>query len=74
MTVPFSLAVARRVPVELIERFATGALWAWMMLVTERETASKRRTSPDEPEEDEEAGGEAAKAVAGEESGEGYAR
>ena len=46
MTVPLSEAVARRVPVELRESIASGDLCAWMMLVTERVTASKRRTSP----------------------------
>lgn len=43
---PLSLAVARRVPEALRAMKAMGDLCAWMMLVTERETASKRRTSP----------------------------
>lgn len=52
---PLSEEVARRVPVELIERKEMGALWAWMTLATVRERVEKRRTSPDceeDPDED----------------------
>lgn len=41
MTVPFSEDVARRVPVELMERKDKGALWAWMALTTVRERVEK---------------------------------
>jgi hypothetical protein len=47
MTVPFSEAVARSVPVELIERKEMGALCAWITFDTVRERVEKRRTSPD---------------------------
>lgn len=46
MTVPFSEDVARRVPVELMERKDKGALWAWMALTTVRERVEKMWTSP----------------------------
>ena len=41
MTVPFSEDVARRVPVELMERKDKGALCAWMALTTVRERVEK---------------------------------
>jgi len=47
MTVPLSDAVAKRVPVELIERKEMGALWAWITFATVSERVEKRRTSPD---------------------------
>lgn len=47
MTVPFSEEVARRVPVELMDRKERGALWAWMTLATVRERVEKSSTSPD---------------------------
>lgn len=47
MTVPLSEAVARRVPVELMDRKEIGALCAWMTLETVRERVENRRTSPD---------------------------
>jgi hypothetical protein len=46
MTVPFSEAVARRVPVELMERKDKGVLWAWMALTTVKERVEKMWTSP----------------------------
>jgi hypothetical protein len=46
MTVPFSDAVARSVPVELIARNERGALCAWITLATVRERVENRRTSP----------------------------
>lgn len=45
-TVPLSLAVASIVPVELRDKAAMGVLCAWMTFSAERETVSKRRTSP----------------------------
>jgi hypothetical protein len=45
--VPLSDAVARRVPVELIERKEIGALCAWITFATVSERVEKRRTSPD---------------------------
>ena len=47
MTVPLSDAVAKRVPVELIERKEMGALCAWITFATVSERVEKRRTSPD---------------------------
>ena len=47
MTVPLSEAVAKRVPVELIERKEMGALCAWITFATVSERVEKRRTSPD---------------------------
>ena len=47
MTVPLSEAVARRVPVELMERNEMGDLCAWMTLDTVKERVENRRTSPD---------------------------
>lgn len=44
---PFSLAVARRVPVELSARQEMGDLWAWITFDTVNERVEKRRTSPD---------------------------
>jgi len=46
MTVPFSEAVARRVPVELMERKDKGVLCAWMALTTVKERVEKMWTSP----------------------------
>lgn len=57
MTVPLSEAVASMVPLLLRDTHASGVLCAWTMLVTDRERASKRRTSPGD-EWDEEAGEE----------------
>lgn len=75
ITVPLSLAVARSVPALLSATCATGALCAWMMLVTDSETASKRSTSPDGLDAPlDEAGGVVEKGVAGDGSGDGYAR
>lgn len=73
MTVPLSLAVANMVPVALRHTCATGDLCAWMMLVTDRDTASKRRTSPVECCEADvgAAGGVEENGVAGEGRGEG---
>ena len=72
MTVPFSEAVARRVPVELMERKEMGALCAWI-----RERVEKRSTSPDCCCVD--VGGGcvelcAARGEVGEGTGDGYAR
>ena len=47
MTVPLSDAVAKMVPVELIERKDMGALCAWITFATVSERVEKRRTSPD---------------------------
>jgi len=47
MTVPLSDAVAKMVPVELMERKEMGALWAWITFATVSERVEKRRTSPD---------------------------
>ena len=47
MTVPFSEAVARRVPEELRERKEMGDLWAWITFATVNERVEKSRTSPD---------------------------
>lgn len=47
MTVPFSDAVAKRVPDELMERKDIGALCACMTLATVSERVENRRTSPD---------------------------
>lgn len=47
MTVPLSDAVAKRVPVELIERKEMGDLCAWITFATVSERVEKRRTSPD---------------------------
>lgn len=47
MTVPLSDAVARMVPVELIERKEIGALCAWITFATVSDRVEKRRTSPD---------------------------
>ena len=47
MTVPLSEAVAKRLPVELIERKEMGALWAWITFATVSERVEKRSTSPD---------------------------
>jgi hypothetical protein len=47
MTVPLSDAVAKMVPVELIERKEMGDLCAWITFATVRERVEKRRTSPD---------------------------
>jgi hypothetical protein len=47
ITVPFSEAEARRVPVELIDKKEMGALCACMTLATVRDRVEKRRTSPD---------------------------
>ena len=46
MTVPFSEAVARSVPVELMERKEMGALCAWMAFTTVSERVEKMWTSP----------------------------
>jgi hypothetical protein len=48
MTVPFSEAVARSVPVLLREICARGALCARTMFVTASRRVSKMRTSPEE--------------------------
>lgn len=61
--------MARRVPVELIERKEIGALWAWMTLATVRERVEKRRTSPDWEEVPDDEDGVAFKADVPEESG-----
>lgn len=47
MTVPLSDAVAKRVPVELIERKEIGALCARITFETLSERVEKRKTSPD---------------------------
>ena len=47
MTVPFSDAVARSVPVELIASAAMGALCAAITFATVRVRVWKRRTSPE---------------------------
>lgn len=47
MTVPLSDEVAKREPVELIERKEMGALCAWITFATVSERVEKRRTSPD---------------------------
>ena len=47
MTVPLSEAVAKRVPVELMERKEIGDLCAWITFATVSERVEKRRTSPD---------------------------
>ena len=46
MTVPFSDAVASRVPVELMARHDRGVLCAWMTFATVRERVENKRTSP----------------------------
>lgn len=77
MTVPLSEAVARRVPVELMERKEMGALWAWMTLETVRERVEKRSTSPDCDAVGVVGGAEAgcvASGDAAEGTGDGYAR
>ena len=76
MTVPFSDAVARRVPVELMERKEIGDLCAWMTFATVSERVEKRRTSPVVGAEEEAAGCWVAVAWerAGEGTGDGYAR
>jgi len=77
MTVPFSDAVARSVPVELIARNERGALCAWMTLATVSERVEKRRTSPHccgVPVEGGAVAGGAARGDVGEGTGEGYAR
>jgi len=47
ITVPLSDAVAKRVPVELMERKEMGALCAWITFETVSERVEKRKTSPD---------------------------
>jgi hypothetical protein len=47
ITVPLSEAVARRVPVELMERKDIGDLWACITFETVSERVEKMRTSPD---------------------------
>lgn len=47
MTVPLSEAVARRVPLELMERNEMGDLCAWMTFDTVNERVENKRTSPD---------------------------
>ena len=47
MTVPLSDAVAKMVPVELMERKEMGALCAWITFATVSERVEKRSTSPD---------------------------
>lgn len=78
MTVPLSDEVARRVPVELIERNEIGDLCAWMTLATVSERVEKRSTSPDcGAALDDEEGTEfiaEVPGVAGDGTGEGYAR
>lgn len=55
---PLSEAVARSVPVELIERKEMGDLWAWITFATVSDRVEKRITSPAcEEDEDEEDGG-----------------
>lgn len=44
---PFSEAVARSVPVELMERKEIGDLCAWITFATVRERVEKMSTSPD---------------------------
>lgn len=80
MTVPLSEAVARSVPVELMERKEMGDLWAWMTLETVKERVEKRRRSPVCCAADAAAGdgggGEAgvASGESGDGTGDGYAR
>ena len=47
MTVPLSDAVAKMVPVELIDRKEMGALCACITFATVSDRVEKRRTSPD---------------------------
>jgi hypothetical protein len=78
ITVPFSEAVARSVPVELMERKEMGDLCAWITLATVKERVEKRRTSPDWEVVDV-VGGDAddgwvERGEVGDGTGEGYAR
>lgn len=80
MTVPLSEAVARSVPVELIERNEMGDLCAWITLDTVKERVENRRTSPDWEAVGVVGGGAACEAdcvanvEVAEGTGEGYAR
>ena len=78
MTVPFSEAVVRRVPVLFRARAEMGALCARMICETVRDLVKKSRTSPDAALAEEgwagAACGEMAAIGAGGGTGEGYAR